>query len=806
MHVLRQVQLTTWLLCAGFASLCMASLLIAGTALMVLPSSSERAAMQRVDVNMNVAWRLLHELGQPIYLSGGRLHAGPVALDGDSQTVDAIHDLVGGVATIFQGDVRVSTTVRDEEGRRGVGTRLTSPDVENAVLNRRERFRGMVDILGVPYYAGYDPILAPDGEVIGILSVATPKSQVAAAVSQSDMAVLGASALVIMLVGAIFLATGHKLAAQIGARQSSAELARVQLNLALANMANGLSLWDAEGRLVLFNQRLCEILDVPAGKFQVGMTFRSFLEVRHAVGSLDGASLDALCDERMAQVERREAASHTSTIRTGRVVTVLHRPLPGNGWVATYEDVTERHQAAEKIEFMAHHDACTGLGNRTLFDIRLQHALRDAGPGRSRVAVLGLDLDHFKAVNDMLGHAVGDKLLVAVGKRLGALLRGTDMLARLGGDEFAVVLPLPDAGMQACTALAERIVHHLSQSFLIDDHVVVVGVSVGVALFPEHGNTATELLRCADIAMYRAKEAGRGQSCVFEPVMDEQLQKSRALERDLREAIMSEVLTLHYQPLVCCATGRVEGYEALLRWNHPVHGPISPAVFVPLAEETNLILPLGQWVLETACRAAAAWKDPVRVAVNLSPSQFRRFDLTRTVLDTLARTGLAPSRLEVEITEGVLIDDPARAMAMLRELRASGVRVSLDDFGTGYSSLSYLRQFPLDKIKIDKSFIDGMTVDPQAAAIVQALVSLAHTLNLSVTAEGVETAEQLHALQSQLCNQVQGYLLGRPSPGVIGSAVALPGPARDGPPVVRTADAAAGRVARKPGRVLAEAE
>ena len=557
--------------------------------------------MQRVDVNMNVAWRLLREVGQPMYLSGGRIYAGPVALDGNYRVVDAIHDLVGGVATIFEGDTRVSTTVRDEEGWRGVGTRLDAPEVIDAV-----------------------------------------------------------------------------------------------------------------------------------------------------------------------------------------------------------QDVTERHQAAAKIKFMAHHDGLTGLGNRTLFDLRLQHALGDAGPGRCQAAVLGLDLDQFKTVNDMLGHAVGDKLLVAVGKRLGTLVRNTDALARLGGDEFAVVLPLPDTGMQACAALAERIVRHLSEPFLIDDQAVIVGVSVGVALFPDHRDTPTELLRRADIAMYRAKEAGRGQFCVFESAMDEKLQKRRTLERDLREAIMTEALALHYQPLVCCASGRVQGYEALLRWDHPVHGPISPAVFVPLAEETNLILPLGQWVLEAACRAAAAWDNPVRVAVNLSPSQFRQPGLTTTVLSTLARIGLPPCRLEVEITEGVLIDDPALAMAMLRELLASGVRVWLDDFGTGYSSLSYLRQFPFDKIKIDKSFIDGMTVDPQAAAIVQALVALAHTLNLSVTAEGVETVEQLHALQAQLCNQVQGYLVGRPSPSVIGPAVPLPEPARD-EPLVRTADAVAERAASKPKWVLAGA-
>ena len=313
------------------------------------------------------------------------------------------------------------------------------------------------------------------------------------------------------------------------------------------------------------------------------------------------------------------------------------------------------------------------------------------------------------------------------------------MLARVGGDEFVILMP-DAADIGACRSLANRIMQCMVEPFRLDDHQVVVGVSIGIALFPQDGRTSEELLRCADIAMYRSKEEGRGTYRLFEAKMDAELQHRRALERDLRVAVDDEALELFYQPLVCCETGAIEGYEALLRWRHPTRGFISPAEFVPIAEGSGLILPLGQWVLDTACAAAAAWDTPRRVAVNLSPAQFKQPDLVERIMGTLHRTGLPASRLELEVTEGVLINEPERAIALLSNLRSSGIRVSLDDFGTGYSSLSYLRQFPLDKIKIDRSFINDLGVDEKSAAIVRAVVALAHSLGLSVTAEGVGDA------------------------------------------------------------------
>ena len=773
MRAIRQVQPTTWLLLSGFVSLCAAGALIVGTSTFILQSSSERTTEDRLEANMRVAWHIFDELGTDLHVNDGRVFAGANLLDDSSMFFREMSALTGSATAIFLGDQALSSNMQRPDDQGVASGRLSDPAVREVVLDRHERFRGTAMVLGQPYYAAFDPILAPDGTFLGAVFVGIPEAEVRAAVARRAAMVFDVPLVTILLVGSLFLVGGRRLARLIAGRQRAADQARAQLDMAMVSMGNGLSLWDADRRLILFNQRLSEILAVPPEAIRVGMTYREFVRARHDAGCFGTEPYEAAYAERAGLLSDAQACSAVSTGSDGRVVSGLHRATADGGFVLTFDDVTERHKAAAKIEFMAHYDALTGLGNRVLFDQRLRDALAKTAPGQ-HVAVMGLDLDRFKAVNDTLGHAVGDKLLVAVGKRLAALLRSTDTLARLGGDEFAVVLPLRGTGMEACHILADRIVRQLSTPFRIDGHQVLVGVSIGTAVFPDHGATPDELLRCADIAMYQAKEVGRGQHCLFDPAMDAALQERRALEHDLRDAVASEALALHYQPLVCCATGRVEGYEALLRWCHPTLGPISPAVFVPLAEETNLILPLGLWVLETACRAAAGWAEPARIAVNLSPAQFRQPDLSAIILDTLTRTGLPSSRLEIEITEGVLIDDPARAMALLSGLRAAGVRISLDDFGTGYSSLSYLRQFPLDKIKIDKSFIDTMTEDDQAASIVKALVGLAHTLKLTVTAEGVETAAQLEALQAQSCNQVQGYLLGRPAAAVIGAMVALP--------------------------------
>ncbi|HLY56082.1 MAG TPA: EAL domain-containing protein [Stellaceae bacterium] len=447
-------------------------------------------------------------------------------------------------------------------------------------------------------------------------------------------------------------------------------------------------------------------------------------------------------------------------------VEVVSRAIEHEGapaCVAGVRDLTSRVRAEERIQHLAHHDALTGLPNRFLLVDRLTHALTLAKRNPTTVAVFHLDLDRFKAVNDLLGHEAGDELLIEVGRRLHQTLRASDTLARLGADEFVIVQALVQSPREAA-GLARRVVDALSEPFFINGQRAQVGVSVGIALYPQDGETAADLMHNADTAMYRAKREGSNAFLFFEPAMDRHIQERRHLEQDLRQAITRGELELHYQPLFDCGDTTISGFEALLRWKHPGRGMISPGEFIPLAEECGLITLLGRWVLERACAEAAGWTTPHRIAVNLSPIQFRQHDLPEMVEETLQRAGLAPQRLELEITEGVLIDNTERAVEVLAQLKALGVNISLDDFGTGYSSLSYLRRFPFDKIKIDQSFVRGLGQDEEAAAIVKAIVALARSLRLSITAEGVETEDQLAALKLLECNQVQGFLLGRPMP------------------------------------------
>lgn len=426
-------------------------------------------------------------------------------------------------------------------------------------------------------------------------------------------------------------------------------------------------------------------------------------------------------------------------------------------------DLTARRRAEASMVHLARHDPLTELANRLLLNERLTQALDVAACEQGGLAVLCLDLDRFKAVNDQLGHAAGDELLIQVSQRLNLMLRPTDTAARLGGDEFAVVVPIIDPAQVGAT-LCQRIVRSLSLPFIIMGKQVVIGASIGVAVYPADGDDGLTLLRNADIAMYRAKAEGRNTFRFYDATMDEQLKLRHALEHDLRRAIERDELELHYQPLVCCLSGDVIGFEALARWNHPELGYVSPKEFIAVAGETGQIDKLGYWALQTACAEAATWGKRLQVAVNLSPVQFRQDDLPQQIGDILARTGLSPDRLEIEITEGVLIDHPDQALWLLSEIRRLGVKISLDDFGTGYSSLNYLQRFPFDKIKIDRSFIEDLGQTEESISIVRAIIVLGQSLKMIVIAEGVETRQQLDRLRAEHCNQLQGYLLGRPMP------------------------------------------
>jgi diguanylate cyclase (GGDEF)-like protein len=484
--------------------------------------------------------------------------------------------------------------------------------------------------------------------------------------------------------------------------------------------------------------------------------------------------------EDVAQVK----ATHTAALRSGTTYKVEYRvrdaAVPdGHRWLMSFSrivrdeatdwplrvvgldlDITERKIAEQRIAYMACHDVLTGLPNRTVFREHLEQRLSEVRRGRGQAALLCLDLDRFKSVNDTLGHLAGDDLLRQIASRLKATLREGDVLVRLGGDEFAIIVSYLDHSRQA-SMLAQRVIDAVGQPLDLGGHLVTVGVTVGIAFAPSNGDTPDTLFKNADLALYRAKASARNTYCFYEAGMDAAVERRMQLEFEMREAVVCGDFALHYQPVLRLADQQYVGFEALMRWPHPTRGMISPGDFIPLAEETGQIVPLGAWALREACREAASWPSDLRVAVNVSAVQFRQPGLEQSVVSALAASGLAPHRLELEITESVLVQDAEAVIACLHRLRSLGVRIALDDFGTGYSSLSYLRRFPFDKIKIDRSFIREIS-DPDAAAIVRAVVGIATHLGASVTAEGVETAAQLQQVRQEGCTEVQGFLISRP--------------------------------------------
>ncbi|HMM88709.1 EAL domain-containing protein [Bradyrhizobium sp.] len=561
---------------------------------------------------------------------------------------------------------------------------------------------------------------------------------------------------------AAFAILGLSLLAAMIDRRAKGELhqQKVLLDTALDNMSQGLAMFDADGRIMLYNERYAEMLG------RTGMTLqgRLLLDVLRQQKSLNRWDGDP--DQFAASViaSARAGESVTRTVsRNGRSIRVVDQPMKGGGWIATFEDITEWQAAQEQISHMARHDALTNLPNRTLFREQLEKALRLARRS-DQLAVFCLDLDHFKDINDSLGHPVGDALLKEVARRLGECITENDTVARLGGDEFAIVQFCSDCEPSAVAALASHVVEKVSAPYEVGGHQLVIGVSIGISLAPEDGKNPDELLKKADLALYRAKEDGRGTYRFFETGMDARAQARRLMELDLRAALQRDELEVYYQPIRDVAKDVVVGFEALARWNHSLRGMISPANFIPLAEETGLIVPIGEWVLRQACMDAAGWSQNVGVAVNLSPVQFKNPDLVATVKQALKDSGLPAHRLELEITESVLLQNSEATLSVLHELRAFGVRISLDDFGTGYSSLSYLRSFPFDKIKIDRSFVTELATREDSMAIVRAVTGLGKSLGIVTTAEGVETDAQFDLLRQEGCTQAQGYLFSPPRP------------------------------------------
>jgi diguanylate cyclase (GGDEF)-like protein len=559
-----------------------------------------------------------------------------------------------------------------------------------------------------------------------------------------------------------FAILGISLLAAVFDRRAKSALheQKILLDSAITNMSQGLCMFDADGHILLFNQRYVELMKRSGMQLQGRLLLEVLRELK-AAGEWD-KDPDEFFNTLVENARAGRVVTRTID-RGGRSLRVVEQPMNGGGWVATFEDITEWQAAQDQISHMARHDALTNLPNRTLFREQLEKALRLAKRA-DQLAVLCLDLDHFKDINDSLGHPVGDVLLKEVARRLAGCITEHDTVARLGGDEFAIVQFCSDCDPSAVAALASHVVEQVSAPYEVAGHQLVIGVSIGISLAPEDGKNPDELLKKADLALYRAKEDGRGTYRFFETGMDARAQARRLLELDLRAALHRDEFEVYYQPIRDVARDVVVSFEALARWNHSLRGMIPPVHFIPLAEETGLIVQIGEWVLRQACMDAAKWSQDVGVAVNLSPVQFKNPQLVSTVKAALQASGLPAHRLELEITESVLLQNSEATLSVLHELRGFGVRISLDDFGTGYSSLSYLRSFPFDKIKIDRSFVTELATREDSMAIVRAVTGLGKSLGIVTTAEGVETDAQFELLRREGCTQAQGYLFSRPRP------------------------------------------
>jgi diguanylate cyclase (GGDEF)-like protein len=559
---------------------------------------------------------------------------------------------------------------------------------------------------------------------------------------------------------------GARLKAQVELRKQQEEDLRIrnfQFDTAINNMSQGLCFFDAAHRLIVCNDRYIDMYDLPRDRVGPGTPLTEIVDLRFEAGSFPEMSRDEYLHWRTNVAISNEPTDSIVELRNGRTFKIRHRPMPDGGWVATHEDITEQRRSEVKIEYMAHHDALTDLANRVLLNERLEQALGRRIHREEMVAVHHLDLDQFKAVNDTFGHPAGDRLLKIVAERLRALVGETDTIARMGGDEF-VIVQAPIADPADATVLAQLMIESMNEPFHLDGHQAVIGASIGIAVGPNDGLRPDRLLRNADLALYRAKGDGRGTFRFFEPAMDLQMQTRRTMEQDLRKALVAGEFELYYQPVVNVASNAISGFEALIRWNHPKQGLIAPAAFIPLAEEIGFIVPLGEWVIRQACATAAAWPEHLNVAVNISAAQFRSPGLMQVIVGALGASGLSPTRLEIEITETVLLQNRENTLSVLHQLRALGIRIAMDDFGTGYSSLTYLQCFPFDKIKIDRSFVKDITENTGSLNIVRAVAALANGMGMTATAEGVETSEQLDTITSEGCTEMQGYLFSRPLP------------------------------------------
>lgn len=547
-----------------------------------------------------------------------------------------------------------------------------------------------------------------------------------------------------------------QLAEDLRGTSSELQLSNSHFDAALNNMSQGLCMVDSDGRLIVCNERFLELFDIPREHFAPGDVIQ---DIESGKCQNVRAFLNFYAHQRKIARQQRNIM-FVQEHDDGRAFLISHQPLEAGGWVATYEDITERRQTERKLAYMAHYDTLTGLVNRNLLQEKLSDLLSHNATPAIPVAFFSLDLDLFKEVNDTLGHDIGDKLLGRVAQRLRGCADGSDIVARMGGDEFAILRDI-SSGPYEHELFAATILEAISQPYNIDGQEIVIGGSLGIAL-SDGSADPEQLLKHADLALYRSKANGRGSYSLFQTEMDIELQARKTMEKDLRRALAEDQFEVFYQPIVNVHDEEICGFEALVRWNHPEHGYVPPAEFVPVAEDIGLISRISEIVLARACALAAKWPNRLSLAVNLSAIQFRSSRLVDTISEALATSGLAASRLELEITESILLMESEQTLAILHQLRDLGVRIAMDDFGTGYSSLSYLARFPFDKIKIDKSFVRDLDTRADSRSIIKLIAGLGRSLDICTTAEGVETEEQLEELRAAGCTEVQGYYFAVP--------------------------------------------
>ncbi len=547
----------------------------------------------------------------------------------------------------------------------------------------------------------------------------------------------------------------------------AAELARINMrfDLALGHMTQGLSMFDERKRLVVWNKRFAELYDVPERFLKVGTPYEDIIADRFARGVTKTDTRPETIKAKVTELSSLATNSQrVDELADGRLLLLTRQPMAGGGWLSIMEDISERRRAEAEIIHLARHDVLTGLPNRAQFNEKLEEASKWLKRGGGAITVMMLDLDRFKAVNDMFGHPAGDQLLIEVGRRLKSTLRETDLLARLGGDEFAIIQEGGPAQHEGAITLALRIINAISEPFELGGFEVNVGTSIGIAMAPEHGAEPEGLLKSADLALYAAKAQGRNDFRIYQSGMLESATSQQLAESELRDAIAEEQFELHYQPVVDVATRQICGVEALVRWRHPDRGLVGPDQFIPLAESTGLIVPIGEWILQRACADAAKWPAHIKLAINISAVQFKKGNLFEVILCALVESGMEPDRLELEITETSLLENQEAHLATIRQLKNLGITLALDDFGTGYSSVTYLTNFPFDKIKIDRTFTRDVLERRDYAAVVSSVLALAQGLDKLTTVEGIETEQQFEYMHAAGVDLAQGYLFSRPMP------------------------------------------